>query len=228
MSIVLFEDITTESALLEIEENGKKYEGLYVEMDNPPERKYVKGMASQINDILKKLDRARIDKSKEYKQKVEQEASQIRHRLQQANKPFTLLIDEYNAKRAEILKKEKEARERIELFQQIEKDHEFAILLNSQFDSEKVEREKAKAEHEANLKKEAEELARIKFEQDAIKAKECERLAKEKREADKANVAHINNLALNDFVSAGLDQESAKKAVIAIAKNQVSNVSIQY
>ena len=228
MSIAIFEEITTESALSEIEANGKKYEGLYVEMDNAPERKYVKGMASDINGILKRLDRARIDKSKEYKQKVEAEAGQIKARLEAANKPFTLLIDEYSAKRAAILEKEKEARLAIELREQIAKDHEFALLLDSQHESQKAEKERERVLSEERLKAAAAESARLKFEREAQEKAKAELEAKKKREADKEHKATINNEAMNDFIKAGLDKEIAKAAVIAIASGSIRNVSIYY
>lgn len=235
MSIVIFEDVTTESALLEIEDNGKKYEGLYVEMDNAPERKYVKGMASEINGILKKLDRARIDKSKEYKQKVESEALAIKTRLDKANEPFTILINEYAAKRADILAKEKAARDAIELMQQIAQDHEFAILLDDKFESETLQREQEKFDHEEKLKAEAVENARIQFEKDAeanrvdIERKaEAERQNAEKLAADTNHRKSINNAAVHGLLKLGLDQAQCKAVVTAIAKGEIKNVRISY
>ena len=82
MSIVLFNDITTEETLRQLEATGDKYKDLYVDMNEKEQRKYVKDSASVINDMLKKLDRARIDKSKEYKAKVEAEAKSIREQTQ--------------------------------------------------------------------------------------------------------------------------------------------------
>ena len=185
MNVIIFEDVTTESALLEIEANGKKYEGLYVEMDNAPERKYVKGMASEISDMLKKLDRARIDKSKDYKRQVESEALAIKSRLEKANEPFTLLIDEYAAKRANILAKEKAARDAIELNQKIKQDHEFALLLDAKFEAEALQREKDRLEYEEKLKAEAVEDARLQIEADADHAR-IEIEAKARAESDEA------------------------------------------
>lgn len=235
MSIVIFEDVTTESALLEIEANGKKYEGLYVEMDNPPERKYVKGMASEINSILKKLDRARIDKSKEYKQKVENEALAIKSRLEKANEPFTLLIDEYAAKRANILAKEKAARDAIELRKQIAQDHEFALLLDDKFESESLQREKDQHECEEKLKAEAVESARIQLEKEAEanraeieRQAEAERQDAAKREADTKRRKSINNAAVDGLLKLGLDQAQCKAVVTAIAKGEIENVRISY
>jgi len=235
MSIIIFEEVTTESALQEIEANGKKYEGLYVEMDNAPERKYVKGMASEISSMLKKLDRARIDKSKEYKQKVEAEALAIKSRLEKANEPFTLLIDEYAAKRADILAKEKAARDAIELRQQIAQDHEFALLLDDKFESESLQREQDRLKYEENLKAEATENARLQFEREAENKliQYQQKLDQEKqdqidREANKEHLKKINNEALDDFVKAGLSKEAAKIAVTALASKSIRHSRISY
>ena len=73
-SIVIFTELTTEQKLADIEKQSKQYEGLVVDMNLPAERKKVKESASLINDMLKTLDRARIDKAKDYKSKVEAEA----------------------------------------------------------------------------------------------------------------------------------------------------------
>ena len=235
MSIAIFSDITTESALVEIESNGKKYEGLYVDMDNPPERKYVKGMASDISYILKRLDRARIDKAREYKQQVESEAQAIRERLEAANKPFTLLIDEYSEKRAAILKKEKDAREAIELFQKVGDDHEFAILMNNKYDAESGQRERNRLQREAELvanakaEAEAEIMRKIEAANQAEEAKaKADEDARIKRESDNDHKAKVNNAALDDLVKAGLDAESAKLAVRAICSKMVRSVRIEY
>jgi len=107
MNITVFESVTTESALIELEAEGKKYAGLYVDMDNAPERKYVKDKAASIAGLLKKLDRTRIDAAKDYKVEVEKQAQAIKSRLQDANSNFQLLIDGYNIERKKILDEEK-------------------------------------------------------------------------------------------------------------------------
>ena len=106
--------MTTEEKILQIEKDSKKYQGLVVDMDNPSERKKVKESASVINDILKKLERARIDKSKDYKAKVEAEAKSIRERLEIANKPLTLLIEDHAEKQRKIREKEKTRQDKIQ------------------------------------------------------------------------------------------------------------------
>ena len=85
MEIALLKDITTEGFLVEIEAEGKKYDGLYVDMDNAPERKYVKDKADGILQLLKKIERKRIDALKEYKNRVEKDALDITERLKIEN-----------------------------------------------------------------------------------------------------------------------------------------------
>ena len=128
--VVIFQEITTDSILNALEDSSKKYENLYVDMSKPEQRKYVKGQASDINALLKKLDRARIDKTKEFKVDIDAEAKLIDGRLRAANAPFTSLIDGYNAERAEILEAEKAALQLVEDAKQKEEDHESAIMMD--------------------------------------------------------------------------------------------------
>jgi len=181
MEIVLFKDITTEEFLTGIEAEGKKYEGLYVDMEDNKQRKYVKDKASSISSLLKTLERARIDKSKDYKIQVEKEAAKIKERLEDANEPFTLLIDEHKAARAKVLEEEKRVADAKALLLQIEDDHEDALTMNKLFDFEVAESIRAKVEYEERLKLEAAEEARLKAEQVAKEAQE--RVERERREA---------------------------------------------
>ena len=61
--IKILTSVTTEEVLKGLEVDAKAYEGLYVDMENKPERKYVKDKAALISGMLKTLDRARIDES---------------------------------------------------------------------------------------------------------------------------------------------------------------------
>lgn len=235
MDIVLFEDVTTEDVVSGLEAESEKYVGLYVEMEDPEQRKYVKDKASLINDMLKKLDRARIDKSKQYKAKVEAEAESIRTRLEKANEPFTLLIDEYKAERKKILDAQKARELAEEQAKELERDHEMALLVNMQWDSEKEQREAARLAERERIAEEA----RQQFIAEQNRALELEKIEKEKRAAIAAkieqdrinNIEHrraVNNNALADLLACGIDEESAKMAVKAIAANKVSNVTINY
>ena len=129
MSIVLLEEVTTESVLLGLEANGIKYKGLVVDMEVKEQRKYVKDCAALIAGLLKKLDRSRIDKSKDFKDRVETEAASIKLRLETANLPFSMLIDAHANDRKLILAKKKAQEDFKALRDQIESDHEMALLM---------------------------------------------------------------------------------------------------
>ena len=191
MQVVIFEDLTTEQALVEIETKSSEYDGLYVDMDDKEQRKFVKGKSSLIGDLLKKLERARIDKSKEFKNQVELEAKEIKERLEAANKPFSELIDAHKEKRAKILAEEKAKEEAALLAIQIEEDHGNAITLDKirAFEIEEAKRQQQERDQEiareASAKAEREkELAEERAEQ-----AEKERIlaeAKAKRDAEQA------------------------------------------
>ncbi len=174
MKLQIFNELTTEEQIVEIEKASEVYNGMIVDMDDADERRDVKAKASEINNILKKLDRKRIDIAKDYKKQVDLEAGVIVSRLEAANKPLTSLIDQYNVERAKILKLEKEAEAKRKLIIQIKKDHEEALNLNIQFDIDKAEEEKARIIYEENLKKEA-------IKESELKAKRDLELAEQKR-----------------------------------------------
>lgn len=228
MEIALFNDVTTEDILQAIEADGKKYEGLYVDMYNAPERKYVKENAAKINDIIKKLDRARIDKSKDYKAQVEKEFADIKERLEIANEPFTLLLDEYKEQRAKELAAKKAIEDDRLLKLQIEDDHEMALLINKTYEYDKAQELKAKQEHKERIAKEAADRA---IEQERINQeniKQAEINAENARIANFEHVRAINRAALNDLVELGLTESNAMIVVKAIAKKLISNVTINY
>ena len=113
--IVIFKALTSDEALTEIELQSEKFVGLTIDMNDAEERKKVKTSAQLISDILKRVDRARIDHTKDYKAKVEEEAAMIVDRLTLANKPLTDLTDAYTAKRKKILDAEKARQATIDL-----------------------------------------------------------------------------------------------------------------
>lgn len=228
MEITLFNDVTTEDILQAIEADGKKYEGLYVDMYNAPERKYVKENAAKITDIIKKLDRARIDKSKAYKAQVEKEFADIKERLEIANEPFTLLLDEYKEQRAKELAAKKAIEDARLLKLQIEDDHEMALLINKTYEYDKAQELKAKQEHEERIAKEAADRA---IEQERINQENIKQAEINAENARIANVEHVrtvNRGALNDLVELGLTESNAMIVVKAIAKKLISNVTINY
>ena len=305
MEIALFKEITTEEALVKLEADGEKYAGLYVDMDKPKERKYVKDSALLINGLLKKVERARIDKARDYKVSVEAEAKSITERLESANKPFSLLIDAHKEKRAAELAAEKAAEAAQALLIKIEADHGEAIMIDKIRTIEAAEAEQARLDNERRIQEAAAEQARIQAEntaqaaidqaeqekqyaiqreeqakldaenadrkrvdaekraedarltaieqarqeaaqaviraqqqaERAVKA-EQDRIAEEsrikaedqaKRERNKQHKGSINRQAVSDLVKlSGLTESQAKNVVTAIAKRQISAVSISY
>lgn len=216
MNIAIFNEITTEDLLVELEAEAKKYDGLYVDMENAPERKYVKDKASHISGLLKQLDRARIDKSKSYKMQVEAEAEKIKDRLVTANVPFQALIDEHKAERAKLLALKKASDEAKAAALQLPIDHEEAIRENKLFDFELAEKERDRIAHEEKIKADA--IAEAK--QDLINA---ENQAKEDkaRAVEQAKQAEIKRVA--DVEYARVDAEARlKQSIIDEATNKTN------
>jgi len=258
MNITIFESVTTEKALQEIELESVKYDGLYVEMSEGKERKFVKDKASEINEILKNLDRTRIDISKKNKIKVEDEARLIRDRLEAANKPFTLLIDDYAIVRAKQITKEKELQAAKDLAFQMPIDHAEAVLLNRMFDFEKAEKIREQKERDEEIARKATEDAERKLSQakidaenaekqrikDVEYAKECAKQAEinrqelekqdeadriKKLEDNKKHVALICGQSKDDLIKKlGIDELTAKLIVTAIRDKDIRNLSINY
>ena len=180
MSIDIFKDLTTEKALCEIEAESAKYTGLYVEMEKKDKRKYVKDKAAFINSLLKKLDRARIDKSKDFRIQIESEASKIKLRLENANKPFTTLIDEYKVVREKELAAKKAIQDAKDLIIQIKSDHDDGLMMNKLFDIEKQEAIDQQVKRDAEIAR----LATIESEARAKQAEIDKIAAQEKAERD--------------------------------------------
>ncbi len=207
MNIAIFTGLTTDDHLNELKAESEKYTGLYVDMNETEQRKYVKEKADSINQLLKKLDRARIDLSKNYKSQVEKEAADIKERLEIANLPFTLLIDEHKAERKKVLDAEKARKQAILDAEQLELDHEMALLMNDKFDADKAQAERERVEHEEKIKTEAIKAQAEQAERDRIAAAEREEQAKQdlidaeaKRVADveAAKQAEIHRQKLED------------------------------
>tara|TARA_R110000744_G_scaffold341635_1_gene446839 strand:- start:4983 stop:5777 length:795 start_codon:yes stop_codon:yes gene_type:complete len=219
MEIAIFNEITTEDLLIELEAEARKYNGLYVDMENAPERKYVKDKASHISGLLKQLGRARIDKSKSYKTKVEAEADKIKDRLVNANVPFQALIDEHKAERAKLLALKKASDEAKEAALQLPIDHEEAIRENKLFDFELAEKESERIVYEKQLKADAiaesqQALinAELQAKEDKAQADERAKQAEIKRVADveRARVNEVNRQAAE--LKAQQDAENARLA----------------
>jgi len=218
MDIAIFHEITTEDLLVELEAEAKKYDGLYVDMEEAEQRKYVKDKASHINSLLKQLDRARIDKSKTYKMEVEAEAGKIKDRLMTANVPFQALIDEHKAERALIKAIKDASDEAKEYALQLPIRHEDALGMNELYDFKiaqvKIEQEK----RDEQLKAEA--VAEAK--QDLINA-ENKAKADAKQAIENAERAEAKRVA--DVEQARID-EQARQAAIVKAEQDAENARL--
>jgi len=228
MNIAIFKEITTEEYLLEIEAEGKKYEGLYVDMTNAPERKFVKEQAAKIKAMLKRLDSERIAKARDYRSMVESEAETIKERLEAANSPYTLLIDAYAADCKKVRDAEKATEDSKALAIEKENDHEHALLLDNQVMYEKHLAEENRLREEALIREGiAAQVANA--HEDMIRQQNEQAIVDHNaRLADKENVRMVNNNIANHLRSIGLDEEKARAVVVAIAKGRIFNVSIQY
>jgi len=228
MNVRLFKDLTTDEHLTELEANSEEYNGLYVDMEVAEQRKYVKGKAADIKDIIKRVNSARIKKSKDYRVLVEAEAASIIARLEKANEPFTLLIDDYDAARKVILDAEKASKLAIENAVQKELDHEFAILLDKSYLADKLEAERLQFEHDEKIRVNAEENARLSI----IRAKEVADQAIEldaaNRLANKEHVRSVNRTILAALVSHGVSEEDARWIIALAAKGKLPHLTINY
>jgi len=195
MGIVLFEEVTTESVLLGLEADGIKYEGLVVDMEVREQRKYVKDSAALIAGLLKKLDRSRIDKSKEFKNRVEAEAASIKGRLETANLPFSMLIDAHANDRKLILAKKKAQEDFKELRDQVESDHEMGLLMYAdhirQLKEYAIQARAEQEAHDANVAAQA-----------TIDAEAAAKAAIDQAEQDKQDAINREARARQDAIAA--------------------------
>ena len=225
--IVLFESVTTESALQAIEKDASLYDGMYTDMKIDKERKFVKDKASVILSLLKKLDRTRIDKTAEFKKEVELEAAEIKSRLEDANKPFTELMDKYKEVRKVELEQQKQLKAAKDLAFQMPFDHEEALSMDELFDFKAAKIIKEQKERDDKIASEAAEQAK----QIEIKKQEDERKLEEdkikKLKANKKYVGKIRGEIKQHLMSfCGIDEKTAKSVVLALLKT--NRVTINY
>lgn len=231
MDIAIFNEVATGEVIQYLKDEGQKYAGLYVDMNDAKQRKYVKDNASHIKELKKKVDRKRIDVVKEFKIQVEKEAARITEDLNIANLPFESLIDEYAAERKIILDAEKADKDARELAAQIEIDHEFGLLMNDKFDSDKIAQEAERIVYEQKLKANAiaeakQELinAENKAKADAEQAVENAKRAEVKRLAD-VEQARLDEQARHEAaVKAEQDAEAARLANVEHVRDINNNI----
>jgi hypothetical protein len=228
MNVTIFTELTTTEKLDEITKESENYIGLYVDMSDPKQRKYVKDQAESIKLIRKDLNTSRIKKVKDYTAKAKKEFDGIDVILSDANSPFTLLIDGYADERKVILDKEKKRLCDIERAVQKEIDHEYAILLDKSYLADKMEAERIQLEHDENIRLMAVERAgevmrsKIAYEKDLADRQEKARLA------DVEHVRHINRLILKEMHGHGLPEKESIEFIKTIARKQIKELTINY
>ncbi|STQ71506.1 hypothetical protein [Hafnia alvei] len=160
---------------------------------------------------------------REHEERIKREAEEKARR--EADEAAKREIEAAAAREREaLLAKELAERERIESEQRAEREKKEALA--------KAERERIAAEEKAQREKEE----AIQRERAAAEAREQARLAEEKRikdeearrAADKEHRKTINNKALQDLIAAGVPEECAKLCITAIAKGNITAISINY
>jgi len=228
-TLSVFDASVTEAKLQEIEHTSTTYTDLWVDMDDAEARKFVKARSSEITDIVKRIDRSRIDIVKEYRVKVEGEASAIITRLSSANLPFSALIDEHKLKRDKILAAKKARQDAIDLAFEIERDHEFALLIDDKVMQDKASAVKAKREYDQAIASEAAENAREEIKRQIEYNANAKAEGEERRRADRNHVGNVRKSAKESLMMyANLSEEDARSVVLAITNDLIKNITIKY
>ena len=248
--VTIFTDITTEEALQQIEAYSLKYNAdIVADMSDDNDRRVIKKEASEIADMRKAVERARIDKKKVYGKQVDKEAAIIDARLAKANEPFDVLINNYNAERKLILDRENAKKKAIEDQAAIDSDYEIAELLMGKYFDDKAKSEQTRIAYEENLKCEAAEQAvadakllaeqvaakAIQDKQDAINEAarlEAARVAQEAKykqdaiDAENRRLADIESTKQAEILrqQKAIDDDLAEKARLAANQEHVATV----
>ena len=158
MNVTIFKDVTTEEKLKAITENAAS-DGLYMDMEDDDQRRYVKERSAEITDIIKLGNRARIDRINIDTKNTNSEWGEIEKILLAAVKPYALLIQGHAEKRKKILDAKKASKLAVEAAAQKLADHEFGILTNEKFDRDlydaKAKSEAERIENELRIASEA-------------------------------------------------------------------------
>jgi len=228
-TLSVFDASVTEAKLKEIEHTSTTYTDLWVDMDDAEARKFVKARSSEITDIVKRIDRSRIDIVKEYRVKVEDEASAIITRLSAANLPFSALIDEHKLKRDKILAAKKARQDAIDLAFEIERDHEFALLIDDKVMQDKADAVKAQKEYDQAIASEAADNAREDIKRQIEYNANAKAEGEERRRADRNHVGNVRKSAKESLMMyANLSEEDARSVVLAITNDLIKNITIKY
>ena len=188
------------------------------ELEEEIKRKAIKGERKRLEQERIREEARRLEQERLEREKREAELRRIEAEKQKA-------IDD-------ALRKEGEARLAIERAKQAEIEAERQRI--AQKERARIQAELAEeARLQAKAKAEAEKAEAIeKARQAEIKRQEEEKAKaqaeKEKREANKRHIGKIRREAKEGFMELGFTEKEAIKAVLAIAKNKVPNITINY
>lgn len=191
-------------------------------------------------DRQAEIERATIKAAAEAKAKAEQEAAaeieRVKREKQEAlDRVFEAGIRREKAEREAVEAQERmkyvaeqAERDRIKLEQQAKQDA-FLADQRAKYEAEQAENRRAEAEQQAirdaQTAAENARLAEVQRQQEAI---EREAKKKAKLEADKNHTAAINRAVMADFISIGLDKDSAMLATKALAAKKIRYSGINY
>lgn len=107
MELVKFESV--DALCSELEE--KYPDGLWLDMDDKEQRKFAKEQHKNVNDVLKRINRVRIDAKKAYGADIDAQAKELTERINKSAKPLMELVEAHKAERKIVLDAEKAKRE---------------------------------------------------------------------------------------------------------------------
>lgn len=180
--------------------------------------------------LNEKFDRERAEAKAEAERIAREEAERKeRERVEHEAKLRREAAEKAEMEKAEAIERQKKAEEDARIAEEMRK-RQAKLAERAAAEAEKllVEREakaRIKAEEAAKQAAEDARLAEIKRqeeEQARIKREE------EAREANRRHVGNIRRQAKEDLISAGLTEEDAKVAVLAISNKSIRNISIKY
>jgi hypothetical protein len=224
-----YREVTTEAILVDLEADAQKHVGLWVDMSNAPERKYVKDKAALGKALIKKLDRSRIDQTSAYKLMLDTEAETIRLRLEDIISPYTVLINLYADEQKVIRDKAKARQDAKDLAFEIERDHDYALLMDAQVMRDKADAIQAQIDRDAIIATQAANDATEREKSAQAHREATKKRAEDERVADIENVSSVLRAAKEDLMLIeGVDEALAKSIVLSIRNNKIRNTYIKY
>lgn len=205
-------NLKIDSRFMEFQEQARlaKFETLETLRNALVEREKYEAEQAEL-ERLRQAEQERLQR--EHEERIAREAAEKATREAEEKARF-------EAERVQREKAESEQREA-----RLKAEKEAALLREEQLKQQAIEREKQAEIDRQN----AIEAERKRIEQEAQAKAEADRKALAEREANVEHMRTINNEALNAIsLISGVDADTAKLIVIAIAKNQIPHVSIKY